>query len=98
MAMHNSIIGGNSDGLFVMLNGKFCAAQFIQRQPQLVVGLCMIGLDEQELLIALDRHIELFLLVGNHGQNKDGAGVLLIAQYEFTNILGLLKPAFLVMV
>ena len=36
MAMHFNIIGGDSDGLFVMLNGKFCTAKFIQRQPQLV--------------------------------------------------------------
>ena len=67
MAMHRSIIGGNCDGFFVMLNGAFCTPQFLKHYAQVQVGLFMIGNNPQELLIALDCHLEFPLLVGDLG-------------------------------
>ena len=58
----------------------------------------MIGLDAQELLLALNRHLELTFLVGDHAQNVQGIGVLSFLQYALTNFLGLLQAAFLIMV
>ena len=53
-----------------MLNGTFCAAQFLKHQAQVIVRLGMIGLDAQELLIALNSQLKLTFLVGNHAQHE----------------------------
>ena len=78
--MHCSIVGNNGDGLLKMLNGKFGAPQLLKHQTQGVMGFCILRPECEVLLIALNRQVELTLLVSDPAQNKVGTRVLLLAQ------------------
>ena len=76
-----------------MLNGKFGVLQLLKHQTQGVVCFCIFRPDTQVLLVALNRHFELTLLVGNPSQNKNGTRVLMFQQYALTHVVGLLEAA-----
>jgi len=95
--MNCSIIAGDSDGLFELLNGVFGAPQLTEHQTQGIAGFCILRSDGQVLLVALNCHFELSLLVGNPAQDKQGTGVFFLLKYALANILGLLQAAFLEM-
>ena len=95
--MYFGIVGDMSNGLLELLNGKFGVLQLFENQAQRVACFRIPRFDRQVLSIALNRHIELTLLVGNPSQNKDGAGVSFFLQYPLADILGLVQTAFLEM-
>ncbi len=95
--MDCSIVGGDSDGLFKLLNGSFGAPQLPEHQSQGIAGFCILRSDGKVLLVALNCQVELSLLVGNPAQDKQGTGVFFLLKYALANILGLLQAAFLEM-